>query len=86
MVPRIARAGPEARRRVELLQLRFHEELPIREIAALWQEDAMMLHREYPKAREEFREALVDVMTFHHPGHRAEIERECGRLLEILAD
>lgn len=77
-----ARAADDgARRRVELLRLRFEEELPIREIARLWKADPADLHHEYAKAREEFRAALVEVVSFHHPHAPEEVERECAHLL-----
>lgn len=76
--------GTAAVRRVELLRLRFHEGLPIREIAEQWGEDASRLHHEYATARAEFREALLEEIAFHAPGTRAEVERESVRLLEIL--
>jgi RNA polymerase sigma-70 factor (ECF subfamily) len=76
--------GPEAQRRVELLRLRFYEGWPIRRIAQLWDADAADLHREYAKARREFRQSLSDVVAFHHPGSAGEVERECARLLEML--
>jgi RNA polymerase sigma factor (sigma-70 family) len=76
--------GPAARRRVELLRLRFHEGLAIREIAQLWQEAPARLHHEYARAREEFRAALLDVVAFHHPGSPAQTERECAELLALL--
>jgi RNA polymerase sigma-70 factor (ECF subfamily) len=77
-------AGPEAVRRVELLELRFQDGLPIREIAARWSADADHLHREYAKARKEFRRALAEAVAFHLPGSPDEVERECARLLEVL--
>jgi RNA polymerase sigma-70 factor (ECF subfamily) len=78
-------AGPEAVRRVDLLRLRFHDELPIREIARRWNEEPERLHRWYRKARQEFRAALHDVVREHNPGTRAEIDRECSRLLAHFA-
>lgn len=72
--------GPEAVRRVELLRLRFHEGLPIREIAQRWNEEAARLHYEYAKARDEFRMALHDVVAFHHPGSADDVRHECARL------
>lgn len=78
------RAGAAALRRVELLRSRFHDGLPIRAIAARWQIDAATLHHEYAKARQEFKEALAEVVAFHHPGKLAEIERECANLLSLL--
>jgi RNA polymerase sigma-70 factor (ECF subfamily) len=61
------RAGPAAVRRVDLLRLRFHDGLPIRDIAQRWGEDPAKLHREYATARDEFRAALKEVIAFHHP-------------------
>lgn len=77
-------AGEEAMRRVELLRLRFHEGLRIREIAQRWEVDASKLHREYAKARREFKAALVEVVTFNNPGSAAEVARECTELLDLL--
>src|SRR5262249_9139684 len=71
-------------RRVELLRLRFHEGLPIREIARLWGLDAAYLHHEYARARQEFRAALREVIAFHHPGSPEDVDRECARLLSLL--
>lgn len=76
--------GADALRRVELLRLRFSEGRPIREIARLWDADATILHREYARARREFRQALFDVVAFHHPGSEDLIERECNQLLDLL--
>jgi RNA polymerase sigma-70 factor (ECF subfamily) len=76
--------GPEALRRIELLRLRFHEGLPIREVARLWGDEPAALHREYARAREEFRAALLDVMGFYHPDSPARAQRECEGLLSLL--
>ncbi len=62
-----AKKGEDAERRVELLHLRFYENLPIREIADRWQIDAAHLHREYAKAREEFCQALCEIVRIHEP-------------------
>ncbi len=78
------RKGEGAVRRVELLQLRFHDGLPIRAIAERWGEDAARLHHEYARAREEFRAALHEVLAFHHPGSPADVERACAELLALL--
>jgi RNA polymerase sigma factor (sigma-70 family) len=80
-----ALAGPEAMKRVELLRLRFQEDLPIREIAERWHSDPAHLHREYAKAREEFRTALKDVLASFHAVGGAALERECTELLAMLA-
>jgi RNA polymerase sigma-70 factor (ECF subfamily) len=76
--------GVAAQRRVELLNLRFGEDLPIREIARRWGEDAARVHREYARAREEFKAALRDVVRDEETASAAELEAECARLLEFL--
>lgn len=83
-VERARHLGPPASRRVELLRLRFEEGLPIREVARLWNEDPAHLHREYARAREEFRAALRDVMSSYPPDSPAQTDRECAELLELL--
>ena len=80
-----ADAGPEAAERVELLRLRFYQDKPIREIAAMWNADAVVLHRKYARARKEFEAALCDVVGWHHPGTPGNIRRECERLLALLS-
>ncbi len=78
------RKGPDSQRRVELLRLRFYEARPIREIARLWDADPGELHREYARARKEFRKALTEVVGYHLPGSAEAVERECAHLLELL--
>jgi len=79
-----AQRGEAALRRVELLRLRFHEGMPIREIARRWDADTAALHHEYARARHEFRSALREVVAFHHPGSPADVDRECAQLLSLL--
>ena len=76
--------GEEAQRRIELLRLRFQENLPIREIADDWQADPVHVHREYAKARKEFKRALIEAISFHVPTSPADVENECARLLALL--
>jgi len=76
--------GDDARRRVEILRLRFDEGLPIREIAKRWEMDASVVHRQYRIAREEFQAALVAEVRFHNQGTEAEVRRECATLLQLL--
>ena len=54
--------GAEALRRVELLRLRFEENLPIRDIALRWATDPATVHKSYALARKEFRSALLEVV------------------------
>lgn len=79
-----AQGEERALRRIELLSLRFSDNLPIRRIAELWGEKAARLHKEYAKAREEFKAALMAELSFHHPGTAAELERECRDLLDLV--
>ena len=73
-----------AQKRVELLELRFGEGLPIREIAVRWDADAAVLHREYAKARQEFQNALCEVVREEEGGAPESIEKECARLISIF--
>jgi RNA polymerase sigma-70 factor (ECF subfamily) len=73
-----------ALRRVELLRLRFGEDLPIREIARQWEADPAWLHHEYAKARTEFADALREVVREHHEGSTRDVEAECSRLAQYL--
>jgi len=82
---RATEKGDDAVRRHRLLAVRYGENLPIREIAARWGVDAAILHREYPKAREEFRRALMEVVREQQGGGPESVERECARLLECFS-
>lgn len=77
-------AGPDAERRVELLELRFRDDRSFGEIADLWSVDVNWLYREAARARREFKEALLEVVSFHNPRSPAEIEKECAELLSLL--
>jgi hypothetical protein len=77
--------GAEAVQRVELLRLRFEENLPIREIALRWATDPAIVHKSYALARKEFRSALLEVVAFHHPGSALELEEEAASLLKALS-
>ena len=85
MAERASGTDPEAQRRVELLRLRFQENLPIRDIAERWQADPTHLHRQYARAREEFRAALLDVLGFYEGGPNQDVDAESARLLALLA-
>jgi len=77
--------GGEAVQRVELLRLRFEENLPIRAIAERWGVDPAPLHHAYALARKEFKAALLDVVAFHQPGSAVELEQEAASLLKALS-
>lgn len=74
--------GADALKRVDLLRLRIVEGKPIREIARTWGEDPTHLHREYARARREFRRALREIVAGVHPGPPEAIEAECRHLLD----
>ncbi len=77
--------GSEAVQRVELLRLRFEENLPIRTIAERWGVPAAELHHAYALARKEFKAILIEVVAFHHPGSPDEVEQEAAGLLKALS-
>jgi len=79
-------AGADAVRRVEILALRFEDGLPIRAIAERHGDDAERVHREYARARREFKSALLEVVAAHSRAGAApaEVEAECRALLELL--
>ncbi|MHC4941160.1 MAG: RNA polymerase sigma factor [Planctomycetota bacterium] len=79
-----ARGDERAQRRVELLQLRFGQDLPIRDIAKRWGVDAAPLHEEYRRARREYLAALRVIVADENPGTPAQVEAECERLLDYL--
>ena len=81
---RAQQQGGESLQRVELLRLRFQHGLPIREIAVKWGVDPAQLHREYAKARNEFREALTEVVALNLPNAQEAVETECRSLLAAL--
>ena len=85
IVQRLDARGEHAKQRVELLRLRFQEGLPIRKIAEDWGADAANLHHEYARARDEFRQALKQVVAEHHSGPPGEVERECARLISLFS-
>ncbi|MBN2492326.1 MAG: sigma-70 family RNA polymerase sigma factor [Planctomycetes bacterium] len=83
-VDRAKSLGEAALRRVELLHLRFHEGLPIREIARRWDANPDVLHEQFRQARNEFRAALFEVVAFENPGSAESIEREVEEIIAIL--
>jgi RNA polymerase sigma-70 factor (ECF subfamily) len=76
--------GDAARSRVRVLELRFAEGLPIREIAARWGQEPTAVHRLYRRARREFRACLREAVAFHHPGANEAFENEYQRLLSLI--
>lgn len=77
--------GADALRRVDLLHLRFHEGLPIRDIARLWNAEPARLHHDYAQAREEFANALREVVGLLEHCPAESLDAECSRLMDLLA-
>jgi RNA polymerase sigma-70 factor (ECF subfamily) len=77
-------SGEAALRRVELIRLRFQDDLPIRDIAAKLAMDPAFAHHQFAQARKEFHQALRETVLFYDPGVN-QVDRECRRLLELLA-
>jgi len=77
--------GIDAERRIRLLELRFEDGMPIRDIARLWEASPEHLHREYAKARREFKQSLIEVVGEHQSGDDASVETECALLLRFFS-
>ncbi len=76
----------KSRLRVELLRLRFGRDLTMPEIATRLDMDLAALHRQYARAREEFRSCLRSVVSFHCVRTETELDDECRRLFDLLPD
>jgi RNA polymerase sigma-70 factor (ECF subfamily) len=76
--------GQEAQRRVELLDRHFNGHEAVADIARPWGMDSKAAHRFFALAREEFREALQEVLCIHYPGTRPSTQREAAKLLSAL--
>jgi RNA polymerase sigma-70 factor (ECF subfamily) len=81
---RAKRLGAPARRRVELLRLRFHDGLPIRAIAERWNREATFVQRQYNKARNEFEAALTRIVARRQPRTPEHVPDLCARLMDLL--
>ena len=71
-------------RRFELLQLRFEQGLSIADIAERWGEPAARLHHLYAHARDDFRDALREVVKRRNGGLEADLDGECDWMLAVL--
>jgi hypothetical protein len=84
MASRARESGGAASRRVDILELRFEQGMPIQEIARLWGAQPKELHLEYAKATREFFTALREVVRFSEHCAPERLDRECDRLLQLL--
>jgi RNA polymerase sigma factor (sigma-70 family) len=85
MQQRALLAGFESRQRLELLRLRFEENLPVREIAASMNLEPEAVHQHYRRARREFKACLKQVVADHSLGGAEDLDAECARLLVFLS-
>jgi RNA polymerase sigma-70 factor (ECF subfamily) len=76
--------GASAVLRVELLRLRFHDGLSIRDIAAELQLDPAFVHHQYAKARRDFRKALGRVLERRSANGGNHVEALIDQLMELL--
>lgn len=81
---RLSAHDEHARERLRVLEGRILEGKPIRDLAREWKTDAARLHKVYARARREFREVLLEVVSFHTGGTPGEIERELRLLTGSL--
>ena len=77
-------AGEDARARYEILQLRFEDGLPIRDIAARWERPVRQVHDAYARARTEFYACLRETVALHGTASGHDLDTECGQLLDLL--
>ena len=77
--------GEAARQRVELLRLRFEENLPIREVASRWKVDARFLHGQYRRARREFKITLKRLLSSRRNVPADELDQEIQDLLDVFS-
>ncbi len=71
--------------RVEILRLRFHEGLPVRDIAERLELEADYVHHQFSKGRRDFQAALVSVLQRRFPkASTEELDAHCARLMDLL--
>ncbi|MEM8712979.1 MAG: sigma-70 family RNA polymerase sigma factor, partial [Planctomycetota bacterium] len=75
--------GEEGLRRVDLLDRRFTNGEPIRDISQAWGMPSQNVHNLYRKARGEFQESLREVVK-RHANTTTDLDGECRRLLGLL--
>jgi RNA polymerase sigma factor (sigma-70 family) len=86
MAERARILGTAAERRIEILRLRFEDNLPVRDIAPRVALSPELAHKQYALARKEFHAALREVVQYHGVREGAAIDEECHSLLELLGE
>ena len=68
-----------------LLELRYSDGLPPREIAVRTGLEVQQVYEQLRRAKEEYQKAILDVLAAHHPGSsRSELEQRCQELGGLL--
>jgi RNA polymerase sigma factor (sigma-70 family) len=81
---RAGRQGPEAVKRIELLQLCFNHGLTLFQIARRWQTNVQEVRREYKLATQEFKEALREALARRYRESPEATGQAFRELLETL--
>ena len=76
--------GGRELQRVEILRLRFEDELPVREIATQLGLSPELVHKEYARARQGYRAVLEDVVAAHYPQSEDNLDERCREIMRLL--
>ena len=76
--------GERARLRVEILRLRFEEDMPIREIAKHLNVTPEVAHREYARGRQSYQKVLEEVAAAHYGDSSIDIRERCCEIAALL--
>ena len=79
------RGGGSSRDQARILDLRYAEGLPPREIASRLGIEVTVVYEALRTAKDAYRTALLEVLAGHHPGAtRPELEKICAELGGLL--
>lgn len=78
--------SPPGQHRLELLRLRYEDEISIQKIADRLGQPAHAVQRELVRAHDEFRSTLVEVLEQHRGAPILEVEKELRALFQLLDD
>ena len=85
MIKRANDEGRETRIRGEVMRLRYSDDLPPREIARRLQVERREVYRVLATAKNEFRNALLDVMAHNNPhASPRDLEKKCVGMLALI--
>ncbi|MCB9881185.1 MAG: sigma-70 family RNA polymerase sigma factor [Planctomycetes bacterium] len=81
---RAPKVSPSAIVRVQILKMRFREDLPVREIARRLGHPPDWVHHQYAKARQEFRRALTTILARRLGTTGPDLDAHCASLMELF--